>query len=78
MKWDWNLILMSYGKSFNAYRRVVQQEFQASIVSQRYRTVIEHEALLLLGRLFDTPDGLVKHLKWWVHHPRSLIMLTNV
>lgn len=69
MGWDWNLILMSYGKIFNAYRRVVQQEFQANVVPQ-YRPVIEQEVISLLGRLLEIPDALVKHLKrcvsFWV------------
>ncbi|EIN09176.1 cytochrome P450 [Punctularia strigosozonata HHB-11173 SS5] len=63
MGWDWNLILMSYGKLFTAYRRVVQQEFSAPVVADRYRPVITREVHNMLGQLLRAPEGLVKHLK---------------
>ncbi|EIN09719.1 cytochrome P450 [Punctularia strigosozonata HHB-11173 SS5] len=63
MGWDWNLVLMPYGKSFAAHRRVVQQEFLPSIVMERCRPVMTEEVQNLLVRLWRTPDDLVKHLK---------------
>lgn len=61
--WDWNLVLMSYGKRFTAHRRVVQQEFQPLVVQQYYRPVMSLEVIRLLDRLFSSPEALVKHLK---------------
>lgn len=74
MGWDWNLILMPYGKRFQGYRRAVQQEFQPSVVSGSYRQVIEKETVALLDRILKDPAHVVKHFKQSVpcsvsHHP---------
>ena len=61
--WDWNLILMAYSKTFNAYRRVVQQAFQPAVVTQSYRSVMEDEIVSFLGRLLASPQDLIKHIK---------------
>ena len=66
MGWDWNLILMPYGRKFQAYRRAVQQEFQAPVVAQSYRTVMSRETVALLDRLFKSPESVAKHLKQFV------------
>ncbi|KAI0352115.1 cytochrome P450 [Trametes cingulata] len=63
MDWDWNLILMSYGKLFSAYRRIVQQEFQPGVVTRLHHSVMAREVVALLERLLTTPDDLVEHLK---------------
>ncbi len=66
MKWDWNLILMSYGKDFTTYRRVVQQEFQPSTVSELYRPIMAAEVAALLERLLTSPEDLVEHFRLFV------------
>ncbi|KAI0730583.1 cytochrome P450 [Earliella scabrosa] len=63
MGWDWNLILMPYGRKFQAYRRAVQQEFQAPVVAQSYRTVMSRETVALLDRLSKSPESVAKHMK---------------
>ncbi|TFK83325.1 cytochrome P450 [Polyporus arcularius HHB13444] len=63
MKWDWNLILMSYGKDFTTYRRVVQQEFQPSTVSQLYHPIMATEVAALLDRLLTSPEDLIQHFR---------------
>lgn len=63
MEWDWNVILMSYGKRFFAYRRAVQQEFQPVVIAQSYHQVMAREVTAFLARVLGTPDNLVDHLK---------------
>ena len=63
MEWDWNVALMSYGKRFSAYRRAVQQEFQPAVIAQSYHQVMVREIAAFLGRVLETPDSLVDHLK---------------
>ncbi|KAL7284541.1 hypothetical protein ACG7TL_001833 [Trametes sanguinea] len=63
MDWEWNLILMSYGKLFLAYRRTVQQEFQPTTVAELHHPVMTREIIAFLARLLSTPDRLVEHLK---------------
>ena len=63
MRWDWNLVLMSYGKSFTAHRRVVQQEFQPLSVAELHRPVMEREVAGMVRRLLATPEDLVSHLR---------------
>lgn len=55
--------MMPYSKSFQAYRRIVQHEFQPSTVQQSYRKVMMRETVALLDRLLKTPEDLSKHLK---------------
>ncbi len=71
MKWDWNLILMSYGKDFMTYRRVVQQEFQPSTVSHLYRPIMAAEVAALLDRLLTSPEDLIQHFRLCVHQPSA-------
>ncbi|EJF56272.1 cytochrome P450 [Dichomitus squalens LYAD-421 SS1] len=61
--WDWNLIMMPLGKAFQAYRKVVQQEFQPSVVAESHRIIMARETIAMLGRLMKTPDHLPEHLK---------------
>ncbi|KAI9068980.1 cytochrome P450 [Trametes sanguinea] len=63
MDWEWNLILMSYGKLFLAYRRTVQQEFQPANVAELHHPVMTREVIAFLARLLSTPDKLIEHLK---------------
>ncbi|PIL24606.1 cytochrome P450 [Ganoderma sinense ZZ0214-1] len=63
MGWDWSLILMPYGRPFQAYRKTIQQEFQHSVVASSYRPIIVKESLSLVSRLSQTPADLSKHLK---------------
>ncbi|KAI0654156.1 cytochrome P450 [Cubamyces menziesii] len=72
MEWDWNVALMSYGKRFSAYRRAVQQEFQPTVIAQSYHQVIVREIAAFLGRVLETPDSLVDHLK---HMTGAIIMM---
>ncbi|OSC99152.1 cytochrome P450 [Trametes coccinea BRFM310] len=74
MRWDWNLILMSYGKRFTAYRRVVQQEFQPNAVPRLHHSVMAREVLALLHRLLEAPEDLVEHLK---HLAGGIIMMVT-
>ena len=67
MNWGWNLVLMSYGKPFIAYRRIVQQEFQPSVVAQSHRPIMAREVAALLSRMLKTPDELVDHIKQYVY-----------
>ncbi|KAI0749883.1 cytochrome P450 [Daedaleopsis nitida] len=80
MEWSWNLVLMSYGRSFTAYRRVVQQEFQPSVVSARYHIVINQEVLALLHRLLESPDkqDIVDQLDDCEHWHDVLIMSSSM
>lgn len=61
--WGWNLVLMDYGRSFVVHRRIVQQHFQANVVTKSYQPIIEHETKILLGNLLRTPKRFVHHLK---------------
>ncbi|KAI0766218.1 cytochrome P450 [Trametes elegans] len=63
MAWDWNLVLMSYGKLFSAHRRVVQQESQPSVVAREHHPVMGREVLALLHRLLSTPENIVPDLR---------------
>ncbi|KAI0330029.1 cytochrome P450 [Cubamyces sp. BRFM 1775] len=74
MGWDWNVILMSYGKRFSAYRRAVQQEFQPAVIAQTYHQVMTREITAFLGRVLDTPGELVDHLK---HMTGAIIMMVT-
>ncbi|OSD00652.1 cytochrome P450 [Trametes coccinea BRFM310] len=74
MDWEWNLILMSYGKLFLAYRRTVQQEFQPTNVAELHHPVMTREVIAFLGRLLSTPDNLVEHLK---HMAAAIIMMVT-
>ncbi|KAJ3019302.1 hypothetical protein NUW54_g122 [Trametes sanguinea] len=74
MQWDWNLILMSYGKRFTAYRRVVQQEFQPNAIPRLHHSVMTREVLALVHRLLEAPDDLVEHLK---HLAGGIIMVVT-
>ncbi|KAH9886231.1 cytochrome P450 [Cubamyces lactineus] len=74
MEWDWNVILMSYGKRFSAYRRAVQQEFQPAVIAQSYHQVMAREVTAFLARVLDTPDNLVDHLK---HMTGAIIMMVT-
>ncbi|KAI0365451.1 cytochrome P450 [Pilatotrama ljubarskyi] len=81
MRFDWNLVLMSYGRRFIAQRRVVQQEFSPAIVARVHRPVMEREVHALLGRLLEDvhPVGaeradVVKHLR---HMTGAIIMMVS-
>ncbi|KAI0689449.1 cytochrome P450 [Cerioporus squamosus] len=63
MEWNWNMALMPYDKTYQAYRRTVQQEFQPSLVAETYRPVIMAEVNALLRRLFTTPENFREHIK---------------
>lgn len=54
---------MDYGREFNAYRRVVQQEFQPAVVAANHRAVIAAEVANVLARTLAAPDDLVKYFK---------------
>ena len=41
---------MDYGREFNAYRRIVQQEFQPAVVAANHRAVIAAEVANVLAR----------------------------
>lgn len=79
MRYDWNLLLMSYGKTYVAQRRIVQQEFQPAVVMRLHRPVIVREVTALLCRLLVTPHvggaEMVNHFRQYVificraHHP---------
>ncbi|TFK38733.1 cytochrome P450 [Crucibulum laeve] len=60
--WDWNLALMDYGRKFQLYRRLVQQYFQPSIVSNSYESLVKLETWKLVNNLLKTPDRFVNHL----------------
>nr|BED43005.1 cytochrome P450 monooxygenase [Trametes versicolor] len=78
MRYDWNLLLMSYGKTFVAQRRIVQQEFQPAVVTRLHRPVIVREVTALLSRLLATPDvggpAMVDHFR---HLTGAIIMMTT-
>lgn len=61
---------MSYGKTFVAQRRIVQQEFQPAVVTRLHRPVIVREVTALLSRLLATPDvggpAMVDHFRQYV------------
>lgn len=63
MDWSWNLVLMSYGKSFVAYRRVVQQEFQPSVVAGSHHPMMQYEVAALVSRALAEPNDLIDHIK---------------
>ncbi|KAH9929005.1 cytochrome P450 [Epithele typhae] len=63
MDWAWNLVLMDYGPTFQAYRKVVQSEFTPAVVADKHRAVIQREVATLLGRLLVSPQKLVRHIK---------------
>ncbi|KAI0312135.1 cytochrome P450 [Amylostereum chailletii] len=63
MKFNWNLVVMSYGKVYVAGRRVVQQNFQPSVVATSHRPIMEREVISLLLRLLSNSDDLALHLK---------------
>ncbi|KAL1937278.1 hypothetical protein VTO73DRAFT_13887 [Trametes versicolor] len=78
MRYDWNLLLMSYGKTFVAQRRIVQQEFQPTVVTRLHRPVIVREVTALLCRLLAAPNisgtTMVDHFR---HLTGAIIMMTT-
>ena len=63
MQWDWNMALMSYSKTYQAYRRIVQQEFQPPVIAENYRSVVVAEVNALIRRLLITPESFRHHFK---------------
>lgn len=63
MGWDWNLVLMSYQEGFTVHRRIVQQNFQPSIVARSHRPVMLREVRVLLNSLLVKPNEFTHHLR---------------
>ena len=57
------MALMSYNKTYQAYRRIVQQEFQPPIIAENYRSVVVAEVNALLRRLLVSPESVRHHFK---------------
>ncbi|KAF9218833.1 cytochrome P450 [Gyrodon lividus] len=63
MGWDWSVVVMPYGETFLAHRRIIQQEFQPRMVASTYQSIIARECRMLLANLLRAPDNFVHHLK---------------
>ena len=66
MGWDWNLVLMSYQEGFTVHRRIVQQNFQPSIVARSHRPVMLREVRVLLNSLLVKPNEFTHHLRRYI------------
>ena len=64
--------MMPLGKAFQAYRRIVQQEFQPTVVAESYRSIMARETTAMLERLAKDPDRLPENLKQYA--VRSLLL----
>lgn len=64
-RWDWNLVLMDYNKRYQTYRRIVQQEFQPSVVARSHHSIMALEIANFLGRLLTgtSQQNLSKHVR---------------
>ncbi|TFK86471.1 cytochrome P450 [Polyporus arcularius HHB13444] len=62
-RWDWNLVIMSYDKRYQTYRRIVQQEFQPSVVTRSHHSLMALEIANFLGRLLTSQQDLPKHVR---------------
>ncbi|TCD61489.1 hypothetical protein EIP91_008372 [Steccherinum ochraceum] len=61
--WDWSLVVKSYSEGFAEHRKLVQQCFQQSTVTDLYHHIIVREAKVLLKNLLSRPDDFAKHLR---------------
>ena len=56
---------MDYNKRYQTYRRIVQQEFQPSVVARSHHSIMALEIANFLGRLLTgtSQQNLSKHVR---------------
>lgn len=69
---SWSIAHVRYGQEWRIRRKLFHSQFNLQ-VSKRYRSIEEKATHQFLGRLLDTPEHFMSHVRLWVpfYLPRS-------
>ena len=65
MKWDFNISIQPYGVGWRRHRKSFHHFFNIDAVS-KYLPIQRREVRAFLGRLLDTPDNFLHHIRQYV------------